>query len=120
MIAQALLASTAIVLLSFISEDAATISSALSLFGGPINWQLGFLGGFVQDPAAACCIRHGLAEAITHRPGALSKHNRASGSVLRDCPGGFSGTRCPSSGCLPLRLLRYRSLVHKRLPRGLP
>ena len=31
MIAQALLASTAIVLLSFISEDAATISSSLSL-----------------------------------------------------------------------------------------
>src|SRR5882724_1975800 len=46
MIAQALLASTAIVLLSFISEDAATISSALSLFGGPINWQLGFAACF--------------------------------------------------------------------------
>src|SRR5215470_609872 len=42
MIAQALLASTAIVLLSFISEDAATISSALSIFGGPISWPLGF------------------------------------------------------------------------------
>jgi membrane protein DedA with SNARE-associated domain len=42
MIAQAFLASTAIVLLSFISEDAATISSALSLFGGPISWPLGF------------------------------------------------------------------------------
>src|SRR5437899_4829309 len=47
MIAQALLASTAIVLLSFISEDAATISSAFSLFGGPINWQLGFAACFV-------------------------------------------------------------------------
>src|SRR5436190_14927151 len=46
MIEQALLASTAIVLLSFISEDAATISSALSLFGGPINWQLGFAACF--------------------------------------------------------------------------
>ena len=47
MIAQALLASTAIVLLSFISEDAATISSALSLFGGPITWPLGFAACFV-------------------------------------------------------------------------
>ena len=46
MIAQALLASTAIVLLSFISEDAATISSALSLFGGPIRWPLGFAACF--------------------------------------------------------------------------
>src|SRR5207247_9030675 len=46
MIAQSLLASTAIVLLSFISEDAATISSALSLFGGPINWQLGLAACF--------------------------------------------------------------------------
>jgi len=46
MIAQALLASTAIILLSFVSEDAATISSALSLFGGPINWQLGFAACF--------------------------------------------------------------------------
>jgi len=46
MITQALLASTAIVLLSFISEDTATISSALSLFGGPINWQLGFAACF--------------------------------------------------------------------------
>ena len=46
MIAQALLASTAIVLLSFISEDAATISSALSLFGGPIAWPLGFAACF--------------------------------------------------------------------------
>src|SRR4029453_17244945 len=46
MIAQALLASTAIILLSFISEDAATISSALSVFGGPITWQLGFAACF--------------------------------------------------------------------------
>src|SRR5438876_3928815 len=46
MIAQALLASTAIVLLSLISEDAATISSALSLFGGPISWPLGFVSCF--------------------------------------------------------------------------
>src|SRR5213080_2528019 len=46
MIAQALLASTAIVLLSLISEDVATISSALSLFGGPITWPLGFVACF--------------------------------------------------------------------------
>src|SRR5262249_40909360 len=46
MIAQALLASIAIILLSFISEDAATISSALSLFGGPITWPLGFTACF--------------------------------------------------------------------------
>ena len=46
MIAQTLLASTAIILLSFISEDAATISSALSLFGGPIAWPLGFAACF--------------------------------------------------------------------------
>src|SRR5438046_6223746 len=48
MIAQAFLTSTAIVLLSFISEDAATISSALSLLGGPINWQLGFAACFAD------------------------------------------------------------------------
>ena len=46
MIAQALLASTAIVLLSFVSEDAATISSALSIFGGPISWPIGFAACF--------------------------------------------------------------------------
>ena len=46
MIAQALLASSTIVLLSFISEDAATISSALSMFGGPITWPLGFAACF--------------------------------------------------------------------------
>ena len=46
MIAQALLASTAIILLSFVSEDAATISSALSIFGGPISWPLGFAACF--------------------------------------------------------------------------
>jgi len=42
MIAQAFLASTAIILLSFVSEDAATISSSLSIFGGPLSWPLGF------------------------------------------------------------------------------
>jgi membrane protein DedA with SNARE-associated domain len=47
MIAPALLASTAIILLSFVSEDAATISSALSIFGGPITWPLGFLSCFL-------------------------------------------------------------------------
>jgi membrane protein DedA with SNARE-associated domain len=46
MIAAALLASTAIILLSFVSEDAATISSALSIFGGPLSWPLGFLSCF--------------------------------------------------------------------------
>ena len=46
MIAQALLASTAIILLSFVSEDAATISSALSIFGGPVSWPLGFAACF--------------------------------------------------------------------------
>ena len=42
MIAQAFLASTAIIFLSLVSEDAATVSSALSIFGGPISWPLGF------------------------------------------------------------------------------
>jgi membrane protein DedA with SNARE-associated domain len=42
MIAPALLASIAIILLSFVSEDAATVSSALSVFGGPLSWPLGF------------------------------------------------------------------------------
>jgi membrane protein DedA with SNARE-associated domain len=46
MIAPALLASIAIVLLSFVSEDAATISSALSIFGGPVSWPLGFSACF--------------------------------------------------------------------------
>jgi membrane protein DedA with SNARE-associated domain len=46
MIAQALLASTAIILLSFVSEDAATISSALSIFGGPLRWPIGFAACF--------------------------------------------------------------------------
>jgi membrane protein DedA with SNARE-associated domain len=46
MIAPALLASTAIILLSFVSEDAATISSALSIFGGPLSWQAGFVSCF--------------------------------------------------------------------------
>jgi membrane protein DedA with SNARE-associated domain len=47
MIAPALLTSTAIILLSFISEDAATVSSALSLFGGPLSWPLGFAACFL-------------------------------------------------------------------------
>src|SRR6266540_3292033 len=46
MIAPALLAATVIILLSFVSEDAATISSALSIFGGPISWPLGFAACF--------------------------------------------------------------------------
>jgi membrane protein DedA with SNARE-associated domain len=46
MIAQAFFASTAIILLSFISEDAATVSSALSIFGGPLSWPLGFAACF--------------------------------------------------------------------------
>jgi membrane protein DedA with SNARE-associated domain len=46
MIAPTLLASTAIILLSFVSEDAATISSALSIFGGPLSWPVGFVSCF--------------------------------------------------------------------------
>src|SRR5438876_9726410 len=46
MIAPTLFAATAIILLSFVSEDAATISSALSIFGGPISWPLGFVSCF--------------------------------------------------------------------------
>ena len=46
MITQAFLASTAIILLSFVSEDAATISSALSIFGGPVTWPTGFVACF--------------------------------------------------------------------------
>src|SRR5205814_3805061 len=53
MIAPALFASTAIILLSFVSEDAATISSALSIFGGPIAWPVAaatcFLGIWAGD-----------------------------------------------------------------------
>jgi membrane protein DedA with SNARE-associated domain len=47
MAASALLASTAIVVLSLVSEDAATVSSALSLFGGPLIWPLGFASCFI-------------------------------------------------------------------------
>ncbi len=36
-----------IIFLSFISEDAATVSSALLLFGGPIAWPLGFVSCFL-------------------------------------------------------------------------
>ena len=46
MIAQAFFTSTAIILLSFISEDAATISSALSIFGGLVSWPIGFAACF--------------------------------------------------------------------------
>lgn len=38
--------SAGIVVLSFISEDAATLSSALLVLGGPIAWPLGFLSCF--------------------------------------------------------------------------
>jgi hypothetical protein len=48
MIAPTLLASTAIILLSFVSEDAATISSALSIFGGPLSWPVGFVSCFAS------------------------------------------------------------------------
>src|SRR5207244_9078525 len=47
MITSTLFAATAIILLSFVSEDAATISSALSIFGGPIAWPLGFVSCFL-------------------------------------------------------------------------
>src|SRR5438046_2391808 len=46
MIAATLFASAAIVLLSFVSEDAAAVSSALSIFGGPFSWPLGFVSCF--------------------------------------------------------------------------
>jgi len=46
MIAPAFFASTAIILLSFVSEDAATASSALSIFGGPLSWPLSFASCF--------------------------------------------------------------------------
>src|SRR5947208_1430105 len=46
MITSTLFAATAIILLSFVSEDAATISSALSIFGGPLSWPLGFVSCF--------------------------------------------------------------------------
>ena len=39
--------SLGIVLLSFVSEDAATFSSALLVLGGPIAWPLGFLSCFI-------------------------------------------------------------------------
>src|SRR6516162_8003124 len=46
MIAPALLASIGIIGLSFLSEDAATVSSALLIFGGPLSWPLGFVSCF--------------------------------------------------------------------------
>lgn len=36
-----------IIVLSFISEDAATLSSSLSVLGGPINWPLSFVSCFL-------------------------------------------------------------------------
>jgi membrane protein DedA with SNARE-associated domain len=46
MLAPALLASIAIILLGFVSEDAATVSSALSIFSGPLSWPFGFSACF--------------------------------------------------------------------------
>jgi len=46
MITATLLASAAIILLSFVSEDAAAVSSALSIFGGPFSWRVGFVSCF--------------------------------------------------------------------------
>ena len=46
MIAATLFASAAIILLSFVSEDAAAVSSALSIFGGPFSWRVGFVSCF--------------------------------------------------------------------------
>src|SRR6184192_2527403 len=46
MIAATLFASAAIILLSFISEDSAAVSSALSIFGGPFSWRVGFVSCF--------------------------------------------------------------------------
>src|SRR5215470_17584294 len=36
-----------IVLLSFLSEDAAAVSSALLVFGGPVGWPVGFASCFL-------------------------------------------------------------------------
>jgi len=46
MAAPVFLASAAIILLSFVSEDAATVSSSLALFGGPLIWPLSFASCF--------------------------------------------------------------------------
>src|SRR6516164_1255800 len=46
MISPAFFASIAIIALSFVSEDAATVSSALSIFGGWLSWPLGFVSCF--------------------------------------------------------------------------
>src|SRR5437762_14030837 len=46
MIAATFFASAAIILLSFVSEDAAAVSSALSIFGGPFSWRVGFVSCF--------------------------------------------------------------------------
>jgi len=46
MITPALVASIVIIGLSFLSEDAATVSSALLIFGGPLSWPLGFVSCF--------------------------------------------------------------------------
>src|ERR1041385_7449098 len=43
----ALAVGVGIVLLSFVSEDAAAISSALLVLGGPVAWPVGFLSCFL-------------------------------------------------------------------------
>ena len=80
---------------------------------------LGFHGVFIQNPSASCHVSDRFAEAIADRSAAFPQHNCAPRSELRNCPRSFSsGRRCGSG---PLRLLlRYLSLIHKRLPRGLP
>ena len=39
--------SVGIVILSFISEDAAAVSSALLVLGGPVTWPVGFVSCFL-------------------------------------------------------------------------
>ena len=60
---QILAVSVGIVLLSFISEDAAAVSSALLVLGGPVAWPVGFvscfLGIWVGDLAIYSAARWG-------------------------------------------------------------
>src|ERR1041384_1144428 len=55
--------SVGIILLSFISEDAAAVSSALLVLGGPVAWPVGFvscfLGIWVGDLAIYSAARWG-------------------------------------------------------------
>lgn len=124
MVAPALLASTAIILLSFVSEDAAIISSALSIFGGPIGWPLGFLSCFLGIWAGdlglysfARCVgkpvlrsrwlaRFTDAEAINRCQGAFARNGSRTLFLSRFIP----GTRLPTyvaAGLLALPVRQF-------------